>query len=161
MSSLHLQFVAILAGVLIGWSGPASAQDEAKDWPNKPVKLIVNYGPGGSNDNTMRPYAERLSKIFGQQFVLEHRGGASGAIGLEGAMKSPPDGYTFVSTPNLSVMIVPHLRQTAYHPIKDFKPVSMLTTSTVVFAVPPSMPVATLQEAIAHQAQCRNCQGRQ
>ena len=150
MMSLRLPIVAVLAGVLIGCSGTASAQDEAKDWPNKPVKLIVNYGPGGSNDNTMRPYSERLSKMLGQQFVLEHRGGASGAIGLEGAMKSPPDGYTFVSTPNLSMQIVPHLRQTAYHPIKDFKPVSMLTASTVVFAVPPSMPVNTLQEAIAY-----------
>ena len=150
MKPNRLQILIALMGLSILSAATVSAQDEAKDWPNKPVRIIVNYGPGGSNDNTMRPYAERLSKIFGQQFVLEHRGGASGAIGLEGAMKSPPDGYTFVSTPNLSLQIVPHLRQTAYHPIKDFKPVSMLTASTVVFAVPPSMPVNTLQEAIAY-----------
>lgn len=143
------QFALTVLALSTAMSGIGRAQD-AKDWPNKSVKIIVNYGPGGSNDNTMRPFAERLSKVLGQQFVLEHRGGASGAIGLEGAMKSPPDGYTFVSTPSLSLVIVPHLRQTPYHSINDFKPVSMLTTGTVVFAVPPSMPVNTLQEAVAH-----------
>ncbi len=147
---LHMGVRAGALVLALGLSlAPALAQD-AKDWPNKAVKIIVNYGPGGSADNTMRPYAERLSKALGQQFVLEHRGGASGAIGLEAAMKSPPDGYTFVITPSLSLMIVPHLRQTAYHPINDFKPVSMMTTATVLFAVHPSLPVATLQEAMAY-----------
>ena len=147
---IRIAGAAAALAALLASAGTVAAQDEARDWPNKSVKIIVNFAPGGSNDNTMRPFSERLSKALGQQFVLEHRGGASGAIGLEGAMKSPPDGYTFVSTPSLSLMIVPHLRQTSYHPIKDFKPVTMLTTATVVFAVPPSMPVNTLQEAIAH-----------
>ncbi len=146
----HARAGALALGVLGLASIEAAAQDEAKGWPNKAVKIILNYAPGGSNDNTVRPYAERLSKALGQQFILEHRGGASGAIGLEGGMKSAPDGYTFVSTPSLSLAIVPHLRQTAYHPVKDFKPVSLLTTSTVLFAVHPSIPANTLQEAMAH-----------
>lgn len=129
---------------------PEAAAQGAASWPDKSVKIIVNFAPGGSNDNTMRPFAERLSKVFGQQFVLEHRGGASGAIGLEAAQKSAPDGYTFVSTPSLSLMIVPHLRKTSYDPLADFKPVSMLTTSTIVFAVRPDLPVNTMQEAIAY-----------
>ena len=70
------------------------AQD-AKYWPNKTVRIIVNFGAGGSADNSMRPYAERLSKSLGQQFVLEYRVGASGALGAEALTKSAPDGYTF------------------------------------------------------------------
>lgn len=90
---------------------PAIAQG-AGDWPNKTVKIISNFAPGGSTDNSMRPYLERLSKALGQQFVLEFRGGASGVIGLEAMIKSPPDGYTFAVTPGLSLMIVPHIRKT-------------------------------------------------
>lgn len=127
----------------------AAAAQGAAGWPDRAVKIIVNFAPGGSADNTMRPFAERLSKSLGQQLVLEHRGGASGAIGLEAAQKSAPDGYTFVVTPSLSLMIVPHLRKTSYDPLEDFKPVSMLTTATIVFAVRPDLPVNTLQEALA------------
>jgi hypothetical protein len=67
----------------------------AADWPNRTVRIIVNFGPGGSADNSMRPFADRLSRALGQQFVIDNRGGASGALGLEAAVKSPPDGYTF------------------------------------------------------------------
>ena len=132
------------------WGSSAASAQGAADWPNKTVRIIVNFAPGGSADNSMRPYAERLSKILGQQFVLEHRGGASGAIGLEAAMKSPPDGYTFVVTPGLSLMIVPHLRKTAYDPLVDLKPVSMLTIGTVLFAVHPTVPGNSVQDVIAH-----------
>ena len=65
-------------------------------------------------------------------------------------MKSPPDGYTFVVTPGLSLMIVPHLRKTAYDPLVDLKPVSMLTIGTVLFAVHPTVPGNSVQEVIAH-----------
>ncbi len=128
---------------------PARAQD-AKDWPSKPVRIIVNYAPGGSADNTARPYSERLAKALGQQFVLEHRGGASGAIGLEATMKAPPDGYTFGITPMLSVAIMPHLRKVAYDPLKDLKPVAMVSIATVLFASHPSVPGKTMQEVVAH-----------
>ena len=147
----RLPAIAWIAGLVVAASaGTARAQDAAKDWPNKPVKIVANYGVGGSADNTMRPYAERLAKALGQQFVVEFRGGASGTIGLEAVMKSPPDGYTFAITPSLSLMIVPYLRKTAYHSINDFKPVSMLTTATVLFAVHPTVPANTLQEAVAY-----------
>ena len=93
-------------------SGAAAMAQGADDWPNRTVRIIVNFGPGGSADNSMRPFADRLSRALGQQFVIENRGGASGALGLEAAVKSPPDGYTFVVTPSLSVVILPHLRKT-------------------------------------------------
>ncbi len=127
---------------------PAAAQEAA--WPTKPIRVIVNFGPGGSADNTMRPYAERLTKALGHQVVIENRGGASGALGLEAVMKAAPDGYTFGVTPSLSVVILPHLRKTAYDPIKDLVPVVNMTTGTLLFAVHPNHPAKTVQEFAAY-----------
>lgn len=138
------------ASFVIGLSGPLPAVAQgAGDWPNKTVKIISNFAPGGSTDNSMRPYVERLSKALGQQFVLEFRGGASGAIGLEAMVKSPPDGYTFAVTPGLSLMIVPHIRKTPYDPLKDFVPVTMPTIGTVLFAVHPTVQGNSVQEVVA------------
>ena len=130
---------------------PATAQtQDAKDWPNKTVRLVVNFGPGGTTDNAIRPYAERLSKALGQQFVIENRGGASGALGIEGVVKAAPDGYTFVVTPSLSLVILPHLRKVTYDPFKDLVPVSQFTEGTLVIAVHPSLPVKSVQELVAY-----------
>lgn len=135
--------LAALALVALAANGvPALAQD----WPSKPIRVIVNFGPGGSADNTMRPYAERLSKVLGQQVVIENRGGASGALGLEAVTKSAPDGHTFGLTPSLSMVILPHTRKTPYDPLKDLKPVVNMTTGTLLFAVHPSIPAKTIQE---------------
>jgi tripartite-type tricarboxylate transporter receptor subunit TctC len=138
---------ALLALALLGQA--ANAQGAA-DWPNRTVRLIVNFGPGGSIDNSMRPFADRLSRALGQQFVVDNRGGASGALGIEAAVKSPPDGYTFVATPSLSVVILPHLRKTPYDPLKDLVPVTQFTDGTLLFAVHPSVPANSLQEFVAY-----------
>jgi tripartite-type tricarboxylate transporter receptor subunit TctC len=130
-------------------SAGALAQ-EATDWPNKTVKLVVNFGPGGTTDNAMRPYAERLSKALGQQFVIENRGGASGALGIEAVVKAAPDGYTFAVTPSLSLVILPHLRSLSYDPLKDLVPVSQFTEGTLLFAVHPSVPAKSVQEVVAY-----------
>lgn len=149
-----MKFLTTLAGLALLGAGMlaathAAAQDAAA-WPNKPVKVIVNFAPGGSADNSMRPFAERLSRSLNQQFVIENRGGASGAIGLEAAAKSPPDGYTFVVTPGLSMVILPHLRKVPYDPLKDLAPVSQFTDGTLLFAVHPSLTANTVQEVAAY-----------
>jgi tripartite-type tricarboxylate transporter receptor subunit TctC len=140
---------AAAMAVLAAMPFAASAQNEAANWPNKPVRIIVNFAPGGSADNSTRPFAERLSKALGQQFVLEHRGGASGSLGLETVMKAAPDGYTFGVTPALSVAILPHIRKTAYDPLKDFVPVTQFTNGTLLVAVHPSVKANTVQELVA------------
>jgi len=134
---------------LAALSSSAIAQGAA-DWPNRTVRIIVNFGPGGSADNSMRPFADRLSRALGQQFVIENRGGASGALGIEGAVKSAPDGYTFVVTPSLSVVILPHLRKTPYDPLKDLVPVTQFTDGTLLFAVHPSVPASSVPELVAY-----------
>jgi tripartite-type tricarboxylate transporter receptor subunit TctC len=134
---------------LLACALPLSAGDvlaQAADWPNKAVRVIVNFAPGGSADNTMRPFAERLTKSLGQQVVVENRGGASGALGLEALTKAAPDGYTFGLTPSLSVVILPHLRKTPYDPLKDLLPVVNVTTGTLLFAVHPSIPAGSVKE---------------
>jgi tripartite-type tricarboxylate transporter receptor subunit TctC len=143
---------ALALGILMTLNAGATAQT-ATSWPTKPVRVIVNFAPGGSSDNAMRPFAERLTRSLGQQVVIENRGGASGALGIEAAVKSPGDGYTYVVTPALSVVILPHLRATPYDPLKDLVPVTQFTDGTLLIAVHPSVPAKSIQELVAHAKQ--------
>lgn len=129
----------------------ASAQ--TSDWPAKPVRLIVNFAPGGGSDNAIRPYVDRLSKALGQQVVIENKGGASGAIGAEFVAKSPPDGYTFLATPSLTMVILPHLRKLTFDPLKDLVPVTSFAEGTLLIVTHPSVPANSLQELAAHAKQ--------
>src|SRR6267378_3737536 len=120
----------------------------AQTWPQRPVKVIVPFTPGGSSDTQARIISERLSTAFGQQFLVENRAGASGAIAAEFVAKSPADGYTlfFAATPQVSV--VPLVQKVNYDPLKDFAPVSMLGTNAFVLGVHISVPAKTLKEFI-------------
>ena len=92
-------------------ASPRTALRAAQSWPDKPVKLILPYAPGGATDLIGRPWAEKLSQAFGQQFVIENRGGAGGMIGTEAASKAAPDGYTLLLTPNDPITVLPTLRK--------------------------------------------------
>ena len=98
----------------------ASAQDT---WPNKPVKLVVPYAPGGASDFIARPWADKLQQAFGQPFIIDNRGGASGGIGTEAVARAAPDGYTFLLTPGATLTVLPQLRKVGYDAMKDFTPV--------------------------------------
>jgi tripartite-type tricarboxylate transporter receptor subunit TctC len=121
----------------------------AETWPARPVKVIVPYAPGGGTDATGRTYAEKLSAIYGQQFVVDNRAGASGMIGIEACAKSPGDGYTLCIVPLATVAVLPNVRKTAYDPFKDFTPVGRVTDAIFAFAVGEMQPWKTLQEFIA------------
>lgn len=150
MSKLRL-LAACAAGILsVAVSLSSALAQGAETWPNKPVRLIVNFGPGGSTDNAMRPYADRLSRNLGQQFVIENKGGASGALGLEAAVRSAPDGYTFVATPALSVTILPNMRKLAFDVFKDLMPVSQFVDGTLLVAVHPSVPANSIPDLVAY-----------
>jgi tripartite-type tricarboxylate transporter receptor subunit TctC len=138
---------AVLAAGLIGLAGTAWAQAGA--WPNKPIRIIVNYQPGGSTDNATRAYLPHLSAALGQQVVIENKGGAAGAIGIEAATKSAPDGYTFVATPTATMTIVPQARKVSYDPFKDLAPVSKFCDYTALLTAHPSLGVSTLPELVA------------
>ena len=119
-------------------------------WPERPVKLILPYAPGGATDIIGRPWAELLTKAFGQQFVVENRGGASGMIGTEAVAKAAPDGYTFLLTPSAPLTVQPVLRKVNYDPVKSFLPVGRVGDLISGFAIHPSAGIKTFPELIAY-----------
>jgi tripartite-type tricarboxylate transporter receptor subunit TctC len=121
----------------------------AAEWPDKPVKVIVPYAPGGATDLLARPWAEVLTKAFNQQFVIENRGGAGGMIGAEAAFKSAPDGYTLLFTPNATMSVLPQLRKVGYEPAK-FEPIARTGDLVTGFIVHPSLGVKTFNEMIEY-----------
>jgi tripartite-type tricarboxylate transporter receptor subunit TctC len=136
------------AALAAGFSTHALAQAEA--WPQRTVKLLLPYAPGGATDAIGRPWADKLSQAFGQQFVVENRGGASGMIGVEAAAKSAPDGYTFLLTPNAPLAVLPSLRKTPYDPVKSFDPVGRVGDVINGFVIHPSVGVKTFNEMVEY-----------
>lgn len=130
------------AATFLGRS-PASAQS----WPTKPVKFIVSFPAGGATDLVARPWADALSKAFGQQFIVENRGGASGIIGNEAAFRSPPDGYTFLFTGNTGTVGIPILRKLNFD-ARQFVAVAHVGNGVSGFTVHPSVGVKTIAELL-------------
>jgi tripartite-type tricarboxylate transporter receptor subunit TctC len=120
----------------------------AQAWPDKPVKLILPYAPGGATDLIGRPWAEKLHQAFGQQFVIDNRGGAGGMIGTEAAAKAAPDGYTFLLTPSATLTVLPTLRKTPYDPVKSFTPVARVGDLVCGFTINPATGIKTLAELV-------------
>ena len=121
-----------------------------KAWPDRPVKIIVPFGAGGSGDTLARVVAEHLSATFKQQFVVENRTGAGGAIGAAAIAGAPPDGYTIGIT-NLSILaLVPAINTSvSYHPVRDFTHIAYVAGAPVALAATPSSGIKTLKEFIA------------
>jgi tripartite-type tricarboxylate transporter receptor subunit TctC len=141
---IKLSAAAGLAGAV---ASPAVAQAA---WPARPVKLVVPYAPGGASDIIARPWAEALSQAFGQQFVVENRGGAGGMIGSEAVMKAAPDGYTFLLTPCAALTILPLMQKTPYDPQKSFVPVGRVGDTISGFVIHPAVGVKTFQEMVSY-----------
>ena len=120
-------------------------------YPNKPVRFIVGFPPGGSADPTTRIMAAALQEQLGQPFVVENRPGADSAIAAEQVSKMAADGYTLMFASNSAMTAAVALRKNpTYDPLKDFTPISMVGRATVFFYVHPDVPAKTLKEFIAH-----------
>lgn len=119
------------------------------DWPEKGIKVVVPYGPGGSTDNTMRAVQPALEEILGVSLTIENIGGGSGLIGTAKALKADADGYTFSMNPT-STMASIYSRDMPYDVDADVQPVARVARSWVALAVSPNLPVANLQEFIAY-----------
>lgn len=121
-----------------------------KSYPDRVVRIIVPYTPGASNDIRARFIAEKLTKSWGQQVIVENKPGADGAIGLEMVAKSAPDGYTIILAPSSALAIHPLIYKTVpFDPIKDFQPITQLGSNRIVVSVPPSSPIKSVKELIA------------
>ena len=122
----------------------------AQDYPLRPVRLIVPFPPGGGNDIVARAVAQELGKSLGQQFVVDNRAGAGGAIGAELAARSPADGYTLFLGGVGSHVVNPSLHaKLPYDPIRDYAPVTLIASAPSVLVVTPSLQAASLSELTA------------
>lgn len=140
------KFLSLTAGSMAAGLSPR-AFGQAKGWPDKPVRLIVPFAAGGATDLVARPWAQKLGQAFGQQFVIENRGGASGIIGAEAAAKSPPDGYTFFFSSNTATVTLPLLRKTPYD-AKSFEPVGRVGDVMCGFTIHPAAGPKTFKEMV-------------
>jgi tripartite-type tricarboxylate transporter receptor subunit TctC len=132
------------ACLVLAGTGVASAQD----YPTRPVRLIIPFPPGGSNDVVGRLIAIKLGDRLGKQVVVDNRSGAGGVIGTEVVAKAPPDGYTLLIV-SIAHAVNPWLYKLNYDPIKDFAPVGLLAKGSNVLVVHPSLPVRSVADLIA------------
>jgi len=138
------QFAAV-AGFLIVGADRAPAQD----FPTRPITLIVPFAAGGAADIIGRTIAEKLGQNYGQQVIVDNRGGAGSNIGISAAAKSAPDGYTLVLA-SIAVAVNPWLfKSMPYDPVKDLTPLTLALTTPNVVLVPPSSPIKNVKDLIA------------
>jgi tripartite-type tricarboxylate transporter receptor subunit TctC len=135
----------LMSAVAIGLSGNAPAQN----WPDKPVRIIVPFGPGGGTDIQGRLLGKKFYESLGESFVVDNRSGAAGLIGAELAVRSPPDGYTVLfTTASLSVNVTLYKKSIKFDPLKDLAPVSWISSVPLVLVTHPSVPVKSIKELV-------------
>ena len=122
----------------------------AQTYPNKPIRIVVPYPPGGTSDILARTLGQKLNEAWGQPVVVENKPGANGNVGAEFVAKSAPDGYTLLLADIGALVISPSLYPTlGFDPAKDFAPVTMVAYSPHILVVHPSIPAASVKELVA------------
>jgi tripartite-type tricarboxylate transporter receptor subunit TctC len=140
----RIALVASLCAAALVVALPAQAQ-----WkPERPIKLIVPFSPGGATDITARTIIDGAAAYLGQPIVVENNGAASGIVGTEAGARAAPDGYTWTLAHDPPFTILPHVRKLSYDPLKDFEPVSMIAVIPMVLVVRPGLPVNSVRELI-------------
>ena len=129
-------------------SSPAAGQEQAKDWPNRPIRFIVPFPAGGSTDVGARVIGEFLSRSLRAQIVVENKTGANGNIGIEAAAKSPADGYTILVATD-AISSNPHVYRMNIDPLRELVPVIQLSRQPMVLAAHSSLGIGSLAELIA------------
>jgi tripartite-type tricarboxylate transporter receptor subunit TctC len=129
-------------------AAPALAQTGT--YPNRPIRLVVPFAPGGNADTVSRVSSQKVAESVGQQVVIDNRTGANGNIGMEIVARAMPDGYSIVLGYIANVAIAPSLvAKLPYDPVKDYEPITLLATSPNIIVVHSSVPVRTMKELIA------------
>jgi tripartite-type tricarboxylate transporter receptor subunit TctC len=138
------------AAALCGVSASLSAQPVPKDYPNKPIRVVVPSPPGGPPDLIMRMLAPKLSAALGQQLVIDNRAGAGGVVGSNYVAKAAPDGYTWLFTTASHTNTPPFNKNVPFDPVRDFSHVTLAAQNFgQALIVPPGFPAKTVQELIA------------
>jgi tripartite-type tricarboxylate transporter receptor subunit TctC len=131
------------AGLAAAW--PSLAQSTGA-WPQRPIRLIVPFAPGGNTDGIARLTAERLSQSLGQSVIVENRAGGNGAIAADALTKAAPDGYTLMMAAMPVLAILPAITKTNFDPLRDFVPISIVGSNPFVMAVHKSVPANNVRE---------------
>ena len=132
-------------------AAPALAQNTAKDYPNRPIRLLVPNAPGSAVDTLSRIVAAKLGDVLGQQVVNDNRAGASGIIAMEIGKDATPDGYTLITATTAASTIARLLqKQPTYHPVNDYDYVVQFAETPNVLVVNPSLPIKSVKELIAY-----------
>jgi tripartite-type tricarboxylate transporter receptor subunit TctC len=151
MTLVEVAMKILVAFLALGSAVIAPAAAQAQDWPNRAVRIIVPFGAGGSADTLARVVADHLSTALKQQFVVENRTGAGGAIGAQAIAGAAPDGYTIGMTNLSTLSLVPVINPAvAYHPINDFTHINYVAGAPVVLAANPKTEVKTLKEFVGY-----------
>lgn len=138
---------AMVAGAAAGPWAAGQAVAQAGAFPNKPLRIVVGFAPGGAADVMTRIIATGLGKQLGQQVIVDNRPGAEGIIAAQAVQAAPPDGYTLLMGTNTAMVSVPALRPNPpYDPFKAFTPISSAGEFSMFLAVQPSLPVKNIQE---------------
>lgn len=140
----QLSMTALIAALMVVALASGGA---AEDYPNKPVRLIVPFPPGGSNDLVGRLIAQQLGTQLGQQVFVDNRGSAGGMVGAEMAAGAAPDGYTLLVV-SIPFAVDPALHKLNFDPIKSFAPIALLATGPDVLVVNPAMPVKSVKDLL-------------
>lgn len=123
----------------------------SQTWPSKPIKVVVNFPPGGAADQIARVIGQPLSEALGQPVVVENRAGANGNLGGEAVTKSPADGYTLLMSSGGMVSVNPHIyTRMPFDPAKDLTPVAAAARVLVFLVTKPALPVENVQEFLAY-----------
>jgi tripartite-type tricarboxylate transporter receptor subunit TctC len=140
------RWLVLLAG--IGFAVPAPA-DAQSGYPNRPVRILVPYGPGGVADTTVRLLAQKLNERLGQQFVIENRPGAGGILAAKAGASAPPDGYTLALTGNGTAISKSLFKSLPYDVLRDFKSVSVMAWLDLTIATKADGPLKTVSDIVA------------
>jgi len=142
--------LATIMAIAIGLLNLAPAPSTAQGWPQRPIRMIVPFPAGGGTDVVARMVAKGLSDRLQQPVIVENRGGANGALGLQALKQSAPDGYTIAATSDTPMTVNPWLyKDLPYDPVHDFIPVASVVRLPGMLAVHPSFPGHTIAELIA------------
>jgi tripartite-type tricarboxylate transporter receptor subunit TctC len=129
---------------------PTALHAQATDWPTKTVTVVVPFAAGGNTDVMARMASSRLATDFKQNFVVENRVGAAGALAAAYVAQAAPDGYTLLFGAAPQIAVVPRIQKVNYDPLKDLVPVSVFGTGPFILAINASIPAKTMQEFVAH-----------
>ncbi len=151
-----MKLSALPLALFAAYAGTALAADAARDYPSRPIRLIMPIGPGSANDTLGRIVANKMGQLLGQQIVVDNRAGAGGIVGMEVGANAAPDGYTLIAGSAAAMSIVPHLhKKIPYDSVKSYEHIGQYAVTPNVLIVNNNLPVRTVRELIDY-ANARN-----